>query len=801
MAKPKRVGFDSFSLSVEFLADEKLNEVVKRNGDSAIVIILAILARLYRHNGYYFQFDSLMQRLIQCDLGMRYPAEHIRNVVEQAVDVGLFDLRMFRAHKILTSAEIQDSFLGLSKTAGRRKPEIKPEHLLIQIPEKKVPRTEEEIHELIVFLVRSWNGYRKDRPELMIPDETISNPVLIESMRELLDKHGDISEKYRWLDIFQHLMIESPDTPLEQVICDYPTFEHFYLLGEPVNHIPGMATPTSTGLHPAQTLAAQLRRDGCPEDKITEAAERLYKRHPVKQAETERPAPDAFAPTTPERGRELVEQFEEMYGRIRQENRMTAEASESPAEASAPTAECTEICEAPGMGGGVVTVVDACTPPSAYDSRPYEVQTVYVTNESAAPAETAPATDTPEDTAKAGSAREPVETKPAVTPAAPAKPSGAGGRPGGYRNFFGNRDDVIELDGEIVVSEQDKKRQERLEKEKKEMDEILERQGIGTEEGEPADVELLRQWKKHPGFQYKYEYDPELSPALEAIIDEYSSTFAVLREKAEDRHLFQPIPRKVAEDAYGLWALRLLLRIDERAADPGFWHTIFEEMLWFYDNMPKGHDLRAYIEHMNSLFDIQGEIPWYVKENYTPKKNDEPYDESDIEITFRLWRDMVFNTEYCCVHGARCEEAKRYLKHKQEEAEREREEGRDRRAEEQRDGSAEAAEAPEAAEAAGDGGVGGTEPVTQVRPAQNRKPAAREDSGGGSVMDHLDMTCEERMAKFPELSKAPGKPIGDRSDPMPWAVKNPPSWKEAVNSPVYCEELPHGRSIRSRETP
>lgn len=114
MARIKKKGLDYFPMDVEFVNDRRVWWLMKREGDAAFTVLTFAYSCLYSENGYYLQLDdSFCEDL--ADRLFRIEASDVRRILTYAVELGLFDARLFSEFGILTSADIQRQYLFVTK--------------------------------------------------------------------------------------------------------------------------------------------------------------------------------------------------------------------------------------------------------------------------------------------------------------------------------------------------------------------------------------------------------------------------------------------------------------------------------------------------------------------------------------------------------------------------------------------------------------------------------------------------------------------------------------------------------------
>ena len=110
MARIKKKGLDYFPLNTDFIHDRAVRRLMKREGDSALGILVEILSYIYAGEGYYVRADRLFYEDLSAGLYEK-SADDVERIVRLAVEYGLFDAALFERSCILTSVEIQRQYL------------------------------------------------------------------------------------------------------------------------------------------------------------------------------------------------------------------------------------------------------------------------------------------------------------------------------------------------------------------------------------------------------------------------------------------------------------------------------------------------------------------------------------------------------------------------------------------------------------------------------------------------------------------------------------------------------------------
>jgi len=123
LARPRKDGLDYFPFDVDFFSDKKIKILKSRYGADGITLYIYLLCEVYK-NGYYLQIDDDYQYIISDDLNM--DSNKVMQVLNFLLERSLFDSKLFKSDKVLTSAGIQKRFQEAVKSrASKNQIEIK----------------------------------------------------------------------------------------------------------------------------------------------------------------------------------------------------------------------------------------------------------------------------------------------------------------------------------------------------------------------------------------------------------------------------------------------------------------------------------------------------------------------------------------------------------------------------------------------------------------------------------------------------------------------------------------------------
>lgn len=284
MARPKKPGFDSFDLTTEFFTDSRVRGLHSSLGSDAVLVLLSIYMRAFRHTGYYLQNGPTSLYLVLGDVPGISGIAFVQQVIDASLSLGIFDRHLYQDYNILTSPYLQQAYVDRCRVSKRRNIVIDERYRLIVIEEdqkkKANPRKKINIPDLSRMIVQGWNMTFSAHPDRVVPDDMQSDPVFIDCLKELIEKYPDYAEIDPWFAIFRNALLHHPEFHLASVVCDEPNFRILFDEGEPADYIPGECSPPRGMIHPAIIQEARMKRSGCSEEEVTEGTSRLLERQP-----------------------------------------------------------------------------------------------------------------------------------------------------------------------------------------------------------------------------------------------------------------------------------------------------------------------------------------------------------------------------------------------------------------------------------------------------------------------------------------------------------------------------------------
>ncbi len=111
MARPKLKNLNYFPFNVDFFEDDKIQLIEAEFGTKGVMIAIRLLCKIYKENGYYYQWGDDQCLLFAKKAGDGIVPSLVSEVVNGLIKRSFFDKGVYDSFKILTSKGIQDRFI------------------------------------------------------------------------------------------------------------------------------------------------------------------------------------------------------------------------------------------------------------------------------------------------------------------------------------------------------------------------------------------------------------------------------------------------------------------------------------------------------------------------------------------------------------------------------------------------------------------------------------------------------------------------------------------------------------------
>ena len=134
MARIKKPGLDYFPLDTQFVNNRTVRRIMKHRGDAALAVLINIYCAIYAGHGYYVEasdvfYEDLADNLFTLD------TDDVRQVVQLALEYGLFHQGLYRQYGILTSEGIQRQYIF----SARRRSTVRLDERFCLLPPDELP--------------------------------------------------------------------------------------------------------------------------------------------------------------------------------------------------------------------------------------------------------------------------------------------------------------------------------------------------------------------------------------------------------------------------------------------------------------------------------------------------------------------------------------------------------------------------------------------------------------------------------------------------------------------------------------
>lgn len=132
-----------FPLKVNLPENIAMELVEARFGLKGVAVVIKLLCKIYKENGYYLTWNGEQRALFSVKAGRDVSEEEMQGIVDILVEKGFFDRELYGKQGVLTSAEIQEAWLDATKRRKGRELSSLP-YLLEEIRDKEKEKEKEK---------------------------------------------------------------------------------------------------------------------------------------------------------------------------------------------------------------------------------------------------------------------------------------------------------------------------------------------------------------------------------------------------------------------------------------------------------------------------------------------------------------------------------------------------------------------------------------------------------------------------------------------------------------------------------
>lgn len=221
MARPIKKGLDYFPLDITWKKGALEYLYCMYGILGAAVIKLSLEPRIYGGNGYFVEYNERSALIFSNEFGDQLSIvgtkdkkrhEIYDDIVKTAIEYGIFDSEMYKRYGILTSAEIQETYIRAKEKCQRV--EIEKRYLLLS--DVKIPKNVEviEVYGEETHVINTKNDTKKSKVNKSINNNNIR------AYRVYDEKSGFRTSTTAWEGITDYLNSGMSDDVICAVIED-----------------------------------------------------------------------------------------------------------------------------------------------------------------------------------------------------------------------------------------------------------------------------------------------------------------------------------------------------------------------------------------------------------------------------------------------------------------------------------------------------------------------------------------------------------------------------------------------------
>lgn len=139
MGRLAKKGLNYFPMDTNFLCQRGVRRLMKTRGDRVLCVLLTLYLAIYADEGYYIRTDKVRMEDIAANL-FDFSVDEVREIIEAAVDCGIFDEELYHTQGVLTSKDIQQRYVFIKRQRKSRL--IRPELSLLASDEEAADEAE-----------------------------------------------------------------------------------------------------------------------------------------------------------------------------------------------------------------------------------------------------------------------------------------------------------------------------------------------------------------------------------------------------------------------------------------------------------------------------------------------------------------------------------------------------------------------------------------------------------------------------------------------------------------------------------
>ncbi|MDR1180593.1 MAG: DUF4373 domain-containing protein [Bacteroidales bacterium] len=118
MARPFKQGLSYFPLDTNIFDNRKILRLIDKYGSDGTVVYFFVLCEIYASEGYFVPFSENL--CFDISFTFRIDETRIKKIIAYCVEIHLFDNKILKKHRALSSVSIQERYLEVVKRLKRK---------------------------------------------------------------------------------------------------------------------------------------------------------------------------------------------------------------------------------------------------------------------------------------------------------------------------------------------------------------------------------------------------------------------------------------------------------------------------------------------------------------------------------------------------------------------------------------------------------------------------------------------------------------------------------------------------------
>lgn len=166
MSRPLKTGLTYYNIDTNIFQNRKIKRLIRNFNSKGYLIYSYLITEIYRDKGYFLEWDQDV--IFDVSEALNENETLIKEVVSYCCSVGLFNKELLTSENVLTTKNIQEFWLKVSKKAKRKYCDIEVKFSLIE-EESTIKEEESTLNKEETPPEREESTQRKEKKSIIPP--------------------------------------------------------------------------------------------------------------------------------------------------------------------------------------------------------------------------------------------------------------------------------------------------------------------------------------------------------------------------------------------------------------------------------------------------------------------------------------------------------------------------------------------------------------------------------------------------------------------------------------------------------